>query len=271
MFPPHIPLFTYNPLLIRSERTSRSFFEWKQKKCTYQDTLSSLIIDDETLCKCDKTKLIAIFPWDSASLPTSLKSLTSFLNIIHGSLISLLEDKIQEWSGRTDINIFSDLIRTTSLIVSQQYYHLELTSVKKLLLSFIFCFIWFSIFYYILYSLLCCTVIVGFLKAELTSPVLTEGNFGNWCFLIILLDIPSCLGPGPVREGGSVLTWSLSIWENGWAWQDLEFLISVGSVCCVVLTPDFISNLVTLKWRLLWVKPFPTKEYLSSLKKSLSQ
>ena len=146
MFPPHIPLFTYNPLLIRSERTSRSFFEWKQKKCTYQDTLSSLIIDDETLCKCDKTKLIAIFPWDSASLPTSLKSLTSFLNIIHGSLISLLEDKIQEWSGRTDINIFSDLIRTTSLILSQQYYHLELTSVKKLLLSFIFCFIWFSIF-----------------------------------------------------------------------------------------------------------------------------
>ena len=177
MVPPHIPLFTYNPLLIRSERTSRSFFEWKQKKCTYQDTLSSLIIDDETLCKCDKTKLIPIFLWDSASLPTSLKSLTSFLNIIHGSLISLLEDKIQEWSGRTDINIFSDLIRTTSLILSQQYHHLELTSVKKLLLSFIFCFIWFSIFYYILYSLLCCTVIVGFLKAELTSPVLTEGNF----------------------------------------------------------------------------------------------
>ena len=122
-----------------------------QDGCFIRIISTQLIIDDETPSWSDKTKLRQF----SGTAPPSLKSLTSFLNIIHGSLISLLEDKIQEWSGRTDINIFSDLIRTTSLILSQQYYHLELTSVKRLLLSFIFFFIWFSIFYYILYSLLC--------------------------------------------------------------------------------------------------------------------
>ena len=94
---------------------------WSQDGCFIRIISTQLIIDDETLSWADSTKLIQF-----CGPVGSLKSLTSFLNIIHGSLISLLGDKLQDWSGRTDINIFTDWSTGAGQTVNYHDHHLHL-------------------------------------------------------------------------------------------------------------------------------------------------